>query len=79
MCIRPVDEANEFRNDKLKNKQGMRAVAKAHAKVKQTKRLSVFFLVLCVLIAQKLYFFHDSSDKKKIKDRVKKHTKLMER
>lgn len=41
MCVRPVDEANEFRNDKLKNKQGRRAVAKAHAKVKQMKRLSL--------------------------------------
>lgn len=34
---------SEFRNDKLKNKQGRRAVAKAHAKVKQMKR--IFFLV----------------------------------
>lgn len=41
---REIEKKPEFRNDKLKNKQGRGAVAKAHAKVKQMKRLSVFFL-----------------------------------
>lgn len=37
----------EFRNDKLKNKQGRRVVAKAHAKVKQMRRLRRLLLAAC--------------------------------
>lgn len=65
MCVQ-TRKVNKFRNDKHKNKQGRRAEAKAHAKVKQMKRQTVFFFPPFLFFG----WFEQTIKNIKLKDRL---------